>query len=76
MFQRKSLWQTYLLVTTDKPVSIRIKDNIITSSQKENLLFIKLDSTLSFENHLTNLWKKASQKVYALVRVFCFMDLD
>lgn len=75
MFQRKSLWQMYLLVATDKPVSIRIKDNIITSSQKENL-FIKLDSTLSFENHLTNLWKKASQKLHALARVFCFMDLD
>ena len=45
----------YLLVTTDKPVSIKIKDNIITSSQKENLLVIKLDCTLSFENHLTNL---------------------
>ena len=50
----------HLLVKTDKPMSINIESNIITSSQKENLLGIRLDSTFLFENHATNLFKKAS----------------
>ena len=57
-------------------MSTNIEGNIITSSQKENLPGRKLDSTLSFENHVTNLCKKASQTLHAQTRVVSYMDLD
>ena len=34
----------------------------------------KTDSKLSFENHVSSLCKKASQKLHALARVVNFMD--
>lgn len=59
----------HLLVTTNKPTFIDIKGNIITSGEKENLLGIKLNSALSFENHVTDLCKKVIQKLHALAAV-------
>ena len=40
------------------------------------MLGIKFDSNLSFENHVTSLCKKASQKLHALARVSHYMDLN
>ena len=51
----------HLLVTTEKSVSINIDGSNVTSKKKQKLLGIKFDSSLSFEGHITNLCKKASQ---------------
>ena len=59
----------HLLVTTNKPTFIDIKGNIITSGQKENLLGIKFNSALSFENRVTDLCKKVILKLHALATV-------
>ena len=40
------------------------------------MLDIKLDSTLSFENPITNLCKKASLHLHALARLVSYMHLD
>ena len=59
----------HLLVSTDKPMSINIEGNT-TSSQEENFLDIKLDSTLIlFENYVAKFCEKASKKLHALARV-------
>ena len=63
------------LVTAAKPMTAVTKDNIITTSQKYNLSNIKLDSSLSFENQVTNLCKKV-QKLHALARAVSYMDVD
>ena len=36
----------------------------------------KPDSVLSFENHVTNLGKKVSQKLHALAGAVSYMNLD
>ena len=48
----------------------------IKKSTKEKLLGVKFDSNLSFENHVTSLFKKASQKLHALARISYYMDLN
>ena len=65
----------HLLVTTEKSVCINIDGSNVTNKKKQKLLGIKFDSSLSFEGHITNLCKKASQKLHALARIVNYMDL-
>ena len=43
---------------------------------KQELLGITIDSNLSFEEHLNNICKKASQKLNALARISSYMDIQ
>ena len=64
----------HLLVTRDTDVTAKIGELDVKNSREEKL-GVKVDSKLSFENHISSLCKKASQKLYALARVVNFMDL-
>ena len=66
----------HLLVTTKRSVSANIREFVINNSNEEKLLGIKIDTTLSFENHVSSLCKKASQKLHALARIVNNMDLS
>ena len=53
-----------------------ILENVtLTASPSETLLGIKIDKNLTFNEHLTILCKKTSQKLNALERVAKFMSL-
>ena len=65
----------HLLVTTEKSVSINIDGSNVTNRKEQKLLGINFDSSLSFEGHITNFCKKASQKLHALARIVNYMDL-
>ena len=65
----------HLLVTRDTDVTAKIGELDVKNSKEERLLGVKIDSKLSFENHVSSLCKKASQKLHALRRVVNFMDL-
>ena len=47
----------HLLVTTNDRVSIKLKTFYIKNSTVEKLLDIKFDTQLSFESHVSSLWK-------------------
>ena len=64
------------LVSSDERCTAKIEDFSIKNSTEEKLLGVKLDSNLSFENHVTSLCKKASQKLHALARISHHMDLN
>ena len=66
----------HLLVTTNTLTSVNINGFQITNSTEEKLLGIKFDSKLSFENHVSSLCKKASQKLHALTRIVNYMNLS
>ena len=65
----------HLLVTRDTDVTAKIGEFDVKNSREEKLLGVKIDSKLSFENHVSTLSKKASQKLHVLGRVVSFMDL-
>ena len=65
----------HLLVTRDTDVTAKIGECDVKNSREEKLLGIKIDSKLFFQNHVSSLCKKASQKLHALARVINFMDL-
>ena len=64
-----------LLVARDRDVAVKVGEFDVKNSREEKLLGVKIDSKLSFENHVSSLCKKASQKLHALARVANFMDL-
>ena len=66
----------HLLVSFDESCTAKIEDFNIKNSTEEKLLGVKFDSNLSFENHVTSLFKKASQKLHALARISYYMDLN
>ena len=66
----------HLLVAGNYEVSAYINEFEIESSKKEKLLGISIDTTLSFEHHITSLCKKASQKLHALARIAHYMDFE
>ena len=42
---------------------------VLTSWIEEKLLGVQIDSKLSFDNHVSKLWQKNSNKLYALARI-------
>ena len=55
---------------------MNIKNENISSSQCQKLLGIKFDNTLFFDDHVSTICKKASNKLNALVRVANYMNFD
>ena len=66
----------HLLVTGNYEVSANINEFEIESSKKEKLRGISIDTTLSFEHHITYPPKKASQKLHALARTAHYLDFE
>ena len=66
----------HLLFTRDIDVTAKIEEFDVKNSREENFLGVKIDSKLSFQNHVSSPCKKSSQKLHALARVVNFMDLS
>ena len=65
-----------LLVTTNNTVKIKIGNFDITNSKSEKLLRVKFDHKLSFDDHISELCKKASRKTHPLSRVASYMNIS
>ena len=67
----------HLLVSNhNKDVSINVDEEIIECESSVKLLGITLDNKLNFNKHVSNLCKKASQKIHALARISNYMCQD
>ena len=56
-------------------VTANIDGNFIESENQQELLGILRDSHLTFDDHITNICRKVSQKLNALTRVSTYMDI-
>ena len=67
---------SHLLVfgSKDDEVSVSIPGSLIQEGDKEKLLGVTLDRGRNVKNHVSNLCKKASQKLHALTRVSRYME--
>ena len=61
--------KSHVLVSTNKPIGIKIGDYTIDNSKWGELFGVKRDLNLNFNDHISDLCKKASRKMSALARV-------
>ena len=67
--------ESHLLVSGNVRATAKIDNNYIESEQEQMLLGIMIDSKLTFENHVNNIYKRASQKLNSLARVASYMNI-
>ena len=65
----------HLLINTDENIALKIKNETITNSSNEKLLGILFNNKFDFNEHVTLLCRKASQKLNALARAVHYMNL-
>ena len=66
-----------LLITNhDAEITIKVGSETIIDQKSVKLLGIKLDNKLDFNDHITNICKKANSKLHALARVSNLMNKD
>ena len=65
----------HMLVSKNNTIKIKIGNFDITNSKSEKLLEVKFDHQLSFDDHISELCKKASRKIHALSREASFVSV-
>ena len=73
---KNSVDKCHVLVSTNKPVGIKIGDYTIDNSECEKLLGVKIDVNSNSNDHISDLCKKASRKIFALARVSPFVGVS
>ena len=66
----------YILLSTKNPIDVHLEGAYITSSSREKLLAITIDSDLKFDKKMSDLCDKGSRKINALCRVTGYMSLE
>ena len=65
----------HLLVSTNDRVSVNVDGFKIDKSDTEKLLGVKFDKKLTFDDHISDICKKAGRKISALARVTRYMGI-
>ena len=68
--------KSHLLLSGNASLTSNIDNKLIESENEQVLLGVTIDSNLSFEKHINNLCKKASQKLNALARISGYINLQ
>ena len=66
----------HALISTNRHLDNKIGDHTIGNSECEKLLGVKIDVNLNFNNHISDLCKKATKKISALARVAPFVGFN
>ena len=64
-----------MIISSDHPTEIQVRESVIKNTTCEKLLGIKIDNKLTFDEHISGLCKKAANKLRALARVTSYMSL-
>ena len=72
-FYKPDKW--HLLINTDENVILKIKNETITKRSNQKLLGTLFNNKFHFDEHVTLLCRKVSQKLNALARVGHYMNL-
>ena len=65
-----------LLLSSKTPTDVSIGDASLTTSTKEILIGILIDSDLNFDQHVSSICSKASKKLHVLGRIASFMSFE
>ena len=61
--------KSHLLVSSSDVVNLRVSKYDIKNSECEKLLGVKFANKLTFEEHITDICRKAGRKTYTLARI-------
>ena len=65
--------KSHFLLTSNEQVNLNLDDLIIKTSKSEKLLGINIDHFLTFNEHVSKLCKKASQKLHAIASISSYL---
>ena len=65
-----------LINDTKESFQMKISNETVSNSKYKMLLGVKVDHELTFNEHISSLYKKASQKLNALSRIVSCMTFD
>ena len=65
----------HLILSTDKPFSIKIDNKVIENSNDKKLLGVNLNNKLGVDIHVTNICYQVSKILHALARISQFMSI-
>ena len=68
--------KSQLLLTSKDEAFIKIDDTDIKSSSSKKLLGALIDNKFTFNEHVSKLCKKASNKIHALARISKYVTKD
>ena len=63
-----------LIASSKVTIDIHISDIKVTSESRVKLLGIHIDNRLSFDDRVSQFYKKASKKLHALARIFKYLE--
>ena len=66
----------HLVVCTQENVFVTLENERISNTDSVELLGVKIDKTLDFTEHVTQLCKKGNQKLHALARISGYLNED
>ena len=75
-YMKVNTGKSHLLLSGNSRTTATIDNNYIESEDEQVLLDIAIDSNLTFENHIRNICKKASQMLNALARISPYMNMQ
>ena len=75
-FMKANSYKRHIIWNCTEPSTALIDGSSIESNTKEMFLGITIDKDLKFDEHVTNLCKKACQKFNALVHLAPFKNVD
>ena len=59
---------------SNQQIRVNLGDSVIGNTEEEKLLGVVIDKRLNFETHISKLFKKAGNKLFALTRISGYMD--
>ena len=65
--------KSHFLLTSNEQVHLNLDDLIIKTIKSEKLLGINIDHFLTFNEHVSKLCKKASQKLHAIACISSYL---
>ena len=66
--------KSHFLSTLNKQVDLNLDDLIIKTNKSQKLLVINIDHLFTFNEHVSKLCKKASQKLHAIARISSYLN--
>ena len=74
-FSKANADKCHLILSTDKPFSVNIDNELIKNSNNKKLLGINLNNRLAFDTHVANTCNRVSKKLHALARFSQYMNI-